>query len=443
MNEYENSLRIAVFQKVKDFYKYKFKNKSFYPGETEIPYGGRVFDENELISLIDASLDFWLTEGRFAKQFEKEFAKFLNVNHCLLTNSGSSANLLAISALTSPKLGKKRLKPGHEVITTACAFPTTIAPIIQNNLIPVFIDIELGTYNIKTDMIEAALTENTKAIFLAHTLGNPFDIEKIMDIAHKYDLWIIEDNCDALGSKYNGRYTGTFGHIATYSFYPPHHITMGEGGAVTTNDIYLRKIIESFRDWGRDCWCKPGCDNTCGKRFSWQLGNLPFGYDHKFIYSHLGYNLKITDMQAAIGVEQLKKLPSFIQARRKNWEAFYKEIKIYENYFILPQNVENVEPCWFGFLLTVRDEAFFSRNDIVNYLEKNKIATRMLFAGNIIRHPCFQNINYRVHSNLNNTDYIMNNTFWIGIYPGITDMMLDFVINKFHMFFKNIVLLNK
>ena len=322
-NMESKNLKKEIFNLVAEYYREKHKPKPFIPGETYIQYAGRVYDEKEIISLVDSALDFWLTAGRFAKQFEEEFTKFLGAKHCILTNSGSSANLLAISALTSPKLGERRLKSGDEVITTACAFPTTVNPILQNNLIPVFIDVDVGTYNIQADKIEEAVSDKTKAIFLAHTLGNPFDLDKIQKICGKYNLWLIEDSCDALGSKYDGKYTGTFGHIATFSFYPAHHITMGEGGALVTNDSELKRLIKSFRDWGRDCWCEPGCDNTCGKRFGMQLGSLPFGYDHKYIYSHIGYNLKVTDMQAAIGVEQLKKLPSFIKARKKNFKLLY------------------------------------------------------------------------------------------------------------------------
>jgi len=414
------------------------KNKQFIRGKTYIHYAERVYNAEEMKALIDSSLDFWLTAGRFAKQFEKEFAKFLGVKHCILTNSGSSANLLAISALTSPKLGKRRLKPGDEVITTACAFPTTINPIIQNNLIPVFIDVDIETYNIQVDKIEEALSEKTKVIFLAHTLGNPFDLDKVISIAQKYNLWVIEDNCDALGSKYKEKYTGAFGHIATFSFYPAHHITMGEGGALVTNDTQLKHIILSFRDWGRDCWCEPGCDNTCGKRFGWQLGTLPYGYDHKYIYSHLGYNLKVTDMQAAVGVAQLKKLPSFIEARKRNWRYFYEKLKKYEDYFILPRATDKSDPSWFGFPLTVKENAPFSRNELVNYLEENKIATRLLFSGNIIRHPSFENVKYRVYGSLSNTDRIMNNTFWIGVYPGLTTEMIEYIMNIFEEFIKRI-----
>lgn len=406
----------------------------FIPGKTYIRYSGRIYDAEEIKTLVDSSLDFWLTAGRFAKQFEEEFAKLLGVKYCILTNSGSSANLLAINALTSPKLGKMQLEPCDEIITTACAFPTTINPIIQNNLVPVFIDVDIGTYNIQADKIEAALSKKTKAIFLAHTLGNPFELDKVMAIAKKYNLWVIEDNCDSLGSKYNGQYTGTFGHIATYSFYPPHHITMGEGGALTTNNTDLQRLILSFRDWGRDCWCEPGCDNTCGRRFGWQLGTLPYGYDHKYIYSHIGYNLKITDMQAAIGVTQLRKLPEFIKTRKKNWRHLFEELKEYKTYFILPRPADNSDPSWFGFILTVKKDAPFSKNDIVNHLENNKIATRMLFAGNIVHQPCFDNVKYRIYGDLKNTDFIMNNTFWIGVYPGITNSMIDYIIDTFKTF---------
>ena len=434
----ENIIRIFIKRQVGLHHRLFHKTKPFVPGGTYIPYASRVYDEKEMISLVDSALDFWLTAGRYAKQFEVEFARFLGVKQCILTNSGSSANLLAISALTSPKLEEKRLKHGDEVITTACAFPTTVNPIIQNNLIPVFIDVDVGTYNIQAGKIEDALSDKTKAVFLAHTLGNPFNLKKIMEVAEKHNLWVIEDNCDALGSKYNGKYTGTFGHIATFSFYPAHHITMGEGGALVTNDAQLKRIIESFRDWGRDCWCEPGHDNTCGKRFGWQLGTLPFGYDHKYIYSHIGYNLKITDMQAAIGVEQLKKLSSFIEARKKNFKLLYDGLKKYEEYFILPEVEPEADPCWFGFILTVSENAGFTKNEIVKYLEENKIATRMLFAGNIIRHPCFENVKYRIYENLVNTDRIMNDTFWIGVYPGITNKMIDYILGKFDEFLKGV-----
>ena len=430
----EKKLREEIFEKVKQIYKIRKENEKFVPGKTRINYAGRVYDEKEIISLVDASLDFWLTTGRYAKQFEEEFAKFLGVKYCLLTNSGSSANLLAISALTSPKLEERKLKSGDEVITTACGFPTTVNPIVQNNLIPVFIDVDLGTYNIQVDKIEEAITERTKAIFIPHTLGNPAELNKITEIVKKYDLWFIEDNCDSLGSKYNDKYTGTFGDISTCSFYPAHHITMGEGGAVLTNNSLLKKIIASFRDWGRDCWCEPGCDNTCRKRFNWQFGTLPFGYDHKYIYSHIGYNLKITDMQAAVGVEQLKKLPEFIKARKRNWKLLYNGLKKYEKYFILPKIEKEADPSWFGFLLTICKDVKFTKNDIVKYLEEHKIATRLLFAGNITRHPSFKDVNYRIYKDLTNTDYIMNNTFWIGVYPGMNEEIINYMLKCFEKF---------
>lgn len=432
----ESDLKSEIFEKVHEFYKLKTGQERFISGQTSINYAGRVYDEKEVISLVDSALDFWLTAGRFAKQFEEDFSHFLGVKHCLLTNSGSSANLLAISALTSPKLEDRRLKPGDEVITVAAGFPTTIFPIIQNNLIPVFVDVNLGNYNIQVDKIENAISEKTKAIIIAHTMGVPFNLHAVMEIAERHGLWLIEDNCDALGSKYDGKYTGTYGHIGTFSFYPPHHITMGEGGALVTNDIKLKKLIESFRDWGRDCWCGPGCDNSCGKRFEWQLGELPYGYDHKYTYSHIGYNLKITDMQAAIGVEQLKKLPSFIEARKKNFKFLYDGLRKYERYFIFPETEEKADPSWFGFLLTVREDADLTRNEIVEYLESNKIATRMLFSGNIIRHPCFKDKKYKISGNLLNTDRIMNDTFWIGVYPGLTTEKLNFIIKVFDQFFE-------
>jgi len=433
---YKKEIREEIFNKVKEIYRSRKNQEKFTPGKTRINYAGRVYDEKEMIALVDASLDFWLTVGRYAKQFEEEFAKFLGVKYCLLANSGSSANLLAISALTSPKLKEKRLKYGDEVITTACGFPTTVNPIIQNNLIPVFIDVNLGTYNIQVDKIEDAITEKTKAIFIAHTLGNPVNLDKIRKIVKKYNLWFIEDNCDALGSKYKGKYTGTFGHISTCSFYPAHHITMGEGGAVLTNNLELKKIIASFRDWGRDCWCGPGKDNTCGKRFEWQLGKLPFGYDHKYIYSHLGYNLKITDMQAAVGCAQLGKLPSFIKKRQENWYKLYEIFKGYEEYFILPKHSKETEPSPFGFALTIKDKAPFKRSDIVNFLENNNIQTRMIFAGNIIRQPCMEEANYKVVGDLKNTDKIMNDTFWLGVYPGINDEMIEYIRKKVERFMK-------
>jgi len=410
--------------------------ESFIPGKTGIPYAGRVYDEQELVNLVDAALDFWLTAGRYAERFENELADFLGTKYCLLTNSGSSANLLAVSALTSPLLKSRRLKPGDEVITIACGFPTTLNPILQNNLTPVFVDVELGTYNIRTKDLEKAITKQTKALFMAHTLGNPADIDSLGKIVKKYNLWWIEDNCDALGSKYRGKYTGSFGDISTSSFYPPHHITMGEGGAVLTSDPLLKRIILSFRDWGRDCWCEPGHDNTCKKRFNQKFGNLPLGYDHKYVYSHIGYNLKITDMQAAIGVAQLKKLPGFIKARKENFSALIEYFKPYDKYLILPEPTEKSEPSWFGFPVLVKDNAPFSRREIVNFLEQNLIATRTLFGGNLTKQPAYKNVKYRITGNLTNTDAVMNNLFWIGVYPGINRSMLSFINSTLKRFFK-------
>lgn len=430
----ETQLRKEIFKKVYEFYKIRDKQSEFIAGTTSIPYAGRIYDEKELISLVDASLDFWLTTGRYAEQFEKDLADFLGVKYCLLTNSGSSANLLAVSTLTSPKLGEGRLKPGDEVITTACGFPTTLNPILQNNLLPVFVDVELGTYNIQADHIEDAISDKTKAIMVPHTLGNPADLDTIMKLVKKYDLWFIEDNCDALGSRYKGKFTGTLGHISTFSFYPAHHITMGEGGAVCTDDPLLKKIIASFRDWGRDCWCDPGCDNSCGNRFGWQLGGLPEGYDHKYIYSHIGYNLKVTDMQAAIGVEQLKKLPGFIQRRKENFDVLYQGLKKYERYLILPHATPHSDPSWFGFPIIVREDAPFSRDDIVHYLEEHKIATRMLFGGNLLKQPAYSDMKYRAPYALVNTDLVMDNLFWIGVYPGLTEEMIQYVLEKFGEF---------
>ena len=435
----EEILRREILEKVKLLYNHRKNQETFIPSETPVHYAGRVFDEHEMMTLVDSALDFWLTAGRYAQKFEKEFAKFLGVKYCLLTNSGSSANLLAMSALTSPKLGEKRLKSGDEVITTACGFPTTLNPIIQNNLKPVFVDVELGTYNIQAEMIEETISEKTKAIFVAHTLGNPVNINEIKKIAEKHDLWFIEDNCDALGSKYADRYTGSYGHISTFSFYPAHHITMGEGGAVLTNDPVLKEIIASFRDWGRDCWCEPGCDNTCGKRFGWQLGELPFGYDHKYVYSHVGYNLKVTDMQAAVGTEQLKKLPKFIEIRKKNFNRLYNELKVYDDYLQLPETEENADPSWFGFPILVKNNPKFKRDDIVNHLETNKVATRMLFGGNLTKQPAYIDTNFRVASSLKNTDNVMNNLFWIGVYPGITEEKMVYILKVFEEFFKKFI----
>lgn len=428
-----NKVRMAVIEYYNATHGVK---KEFVPGQTYINYAGRVFDEKELVSLTDSTLDFWLTAGKFTSQFENDFADFLGIKHCMLTNSGSSANLLAMSALTSHLLGERRLHAGDEVITVAAAFPTTVNPIIQNRLVPVFVDVEPSTLNISADRIEDAITPKTKAIFIAHTLGNPFDIDVVMESAENNNLWVIEDACDALGSKFDGKYVGTFGDLSTYSFFPAHHMTMGEGGAICTDDEVLKRIVMSFRDWGRDCYCPTGHDNSCGKRFNTQMGELPFGYDHKYIYSHIGYNLKLTDMQAAVGVAQLEKLPSFINERKRNFSILYEGLQVFDEYFILPQTLSKADPSWFGFPLTVRESAPFSRNDIVQYLENNKVATRMLFSGNLTRHPSFEDVNYRVHGNLKNTDFIMNNTFWIGVYPGLTKEMLRYTISMFQKFIK-------
>jgi CDP-6-deoxy-D-xylo-4-hexulose-3-dehydrase len=435
----EEDIRKEIIQKIPDLIRIRRqKERNFVAGVIPVPYAGRVYDEEEMKNLVDASLDFWLTTGRYAELFERDLAGFLGMKYCLLANSGSSANLLAVSALTSMDLGEKRLKPGDEVITTACGFPTTLNPILQNDLIPVFVDVDLGNYNIQTKKLDKAVSERTKAIFIAHTLGNPAELEQIVSLAEKYDLWFIEVNCDALGSRYQGKYTGTFGHISTCSFYPAHHITMGEGGAVLTNDLQLRKIIASFRDWGRDCWCEPGCDNSCKKRFGWNLGGLPYGYDHKYVYSHIGYNLKVTDMQAAIGVAQLRKLPEFIEQRKKNFRFLYNGLKNYSRHFILPQTAPGSDPSWFGFPLLVRDEAPFSRSDVVRYLDEHKIATRMLFGGNLLKQPAYQGIRYRQQGSLENTDCVMNNLFWVGVYPGLTQEMLEYMIHTFDMFFEGI-----
>ena len=399
------------------------QEKTFIPGVTNILYGGRVFDNREIENLIDASRKFWLTMDEYCDRFEKGLSDFLGVKYCILTNSGSSANLLAISALTSPLLKDRRLKLGDEVITTACGFPTTLNPIIQNNFIPVFVDIELGTYNIQIEKIEEMISPKTKAIMIPHTLGNPCDIESVQKIAKKYNLWWIEDNCDALGSKYKGQFTSSFGDISTLSFYPAHHITTGEGGAVLTNDPLLRKIILSFRDWGRDCFCKPGVDNACGKRFDHKFPGLPEGYDHKYVYSHIGYNLKMTEMQAAIGCVQLEKLPGFIRARKKNFDFLYDVFKKYEQDFILPQAESLSDPCWFGFPLLARKG---NKMDWVKYFESKKIHTRMLFGGNLLKQPAYKDIKYRA-GDLTNTDLVMNNLFWIGVYPGITQEMLNYI----------------
>lgn len=432
----QQRIRMQIFNLVDKYYKIAFPKKRFIPGKTSIPVSGKVFDAEEIKHLVDASLDFWLTTGRFAAEFEKRFARYIGVRHCSLVNSGSSASLLALTALTSPKLGNRRLKPGDEVITIACGFPTTVNPIIQNRLIPVFVDIEIPTYNIDVDFLKKALSPKTRAILSAHTLGNPFNVSAVLDFAKKHGLWVIEDCADALGSLYRDRKVGTFAHISTFSFYPAHHSTMGEGGAVLTNDTKLKIIIESFRDWGRDCWCKTGHDNTCGRRFKWRSGELPYGYDHKYIYSHIGYNLKLTDMQAAVGCAQLDKLPSFINKRRKNFEYLYNGLKPLEKFLILPKTTPNSSPSWFGFPITIKESAPINRNELVKFLESRKIGIRLLFGGNLIRQPAYNGIKYRKIGDLKESDRVMNQTFWIGVYPGLTKEMLDYVIQCLRAIFK-------
>jgi CDP-6-deoxy-D-xylo-4-hexulose-3-dehydrase len=428
-------LRKEILEKVKQLHREEQKEESFELGKDTIPFAARVFDEKEKVSLVDSSLDFWLTTGRYAEEFEAEFADFMDQKYCSLVNSGSSANLVALSALTSDKLEDRKLKARDEVITVAASFPTTVNPIVQNNLVPVFVDVELGTYNIKVSELEKALSDKTKAIMLAHTLGNPFNLKAVTEFGEEHDLYLIEDCCDAVGTTYDGELVGTFGDFATVSFYPAHHMTMGEGGAVLTNNPVYKKLAVSFRDWGRDCYCEPGANNTCGRRFSMQFGDLPYGYDHKYVYSHVGYNLKVTDMQAAVGVEQLKKLPDFIEARKENFKKLYKGIKKFEEYLILPEAEENSDPSWFAFPLSVRKNDKFTKNELVNYLEENKVMTRQLFAGNLTRQPAYQNVEYRVVGDLANTDYIMNNTFFIGVYPGLNDQKIEYIIQQFADFF--------
>lgn len=427
-----DELRRRILSLIPAYYESTWPGRPFRPGVDPVPVSGKVFDAADLELLMDASLDFWLTTGRYAARFEKELAAFVGVRHALLTNSGSSANLLAVSALTSPLLGERQLKAGDEVITVAAGFPTTVNPILQNGLVPVFVDIEIPTYNIDVNMLEAALSERTRAIVIAHTLGNPFQLREVQQFASKHHLWLVEDMCDALGARYDGQNVGTFGDLATLSFYPAHHITMGEGGAVLTRSPLLKKIVESFRDWGRDCWCEPGKDNTCGKRFAHQLGGLPFGYDHKYTYSHIGYNLKATDMQAAVGVSQLAKLPGFIEARRRNFTQLRSALEDLKEFLILPEASPAAEPSWFGFPITVRPEAPLDRKELVAALEDRRIGTRLLFGGNLTRQPAYIGANYRVVGELIRTDLVMTNTFWVGVYPGLTREMLDYVSEAMH-----------
>jgi CDP-6-deoxy-D-xylo-4-hexulose-3-dehydrase len=425
-------LRDEIRGLVKEYYGVALSPQGFVAGQSSIPVSGKVFDSSEIELLVEASLDGWLTTGRFAAQFEREFAAFMGVRCASLVNSGSSANLAALSCLTSPSLGDRRLRAGDEVITVAAGFPTTVNPIIQNGLVPVFVDVHVPTYNVDVTQLEAAVSNRTKAIMLAHTLGNPFDLDAVTALAAKHNLWLIEDCCDAVGSLYKGRMVGTFGAFATTSFYPAHHITMGEGGCVLTQSPALKKLAESFRDWGRDCWCDPGKANTCGCRFEWKLGDLPTGYDHKYIYSHIGYNLKATDMQAAVGVAQLKKLTGFIAARRANFAKLHAALSDLDDIFILPEATAGSDPSWFGFPLAVRADAPMSRNHVVRFLESKNIATRLLFGGNLLRQPAYRDISRRVIGDLKNTDFVMNNVFWIGLYPGISQSMIDYMAETFH-----------
>jgi CDP-6-deoxy-D-xylo-4-hexulose-3-dehydrase len=437
MNETADSLRKKILEYVDDYFVSAFPDKKFIPGVSPIPVAGRVFDNDELQNLVESSLDFWLTTGRFADSFEKELAHYWGVKYSSLVNSGSSANLLAVSGLTSISLGSERLQPGDEVITCSSGFPTTINPILQNQLVPVFVDAVLPTYSVDLTLVEEAVSPKTKAIFLAHTLGSPFDAKGIRDIAKRHQLWFIEDCCDALGSTLNGELVGKFGDMATVSFYPAHHITMGEGGAVVTDRADLRRLVESFRDWGRDCWCETGADNTCGKRFDQQLGDLPFGYDHKYTYSNIGYNLKATDMQAAVGLAQLKKLPRFVDKRKKNFQYLFNGCTDLEDYFILPEGIPGSDPSWFGFPLTIRESAPFSRLELMKFLNEKKIGTRLLFGGNILKQPAYKGITHRIVGSLRIADLIMNNSFWLGVYPGLDGPMLDYVLTSLHDFCKN------
>ena len=426
------AIRAQIGELVAEYYEVAFAAGEFVAGESPVPVSGKVFDASELQHLVDSALDFWLTTGRFAARFERELARAFGLRHAMFVNSGSSADLLALTALTSPMLGERCLRPGDEVITVAAGFPTTVNPIIQNGLVPVFVDVKVPTYDIDVAQLDSALSDRTRAIMLAHTLGNPFDLGAVSAFARKHNLWLVEDCCDAVGARYDGRHVGTFGDLATVSFYPAHHITTGEGGAVLTKLPILKRIVESFRDWGRDCWCEPGKDNTCGKRFDWQLGELPCGYDHKYTYSHIGYNLKATDMQAAVGVAQLAKLPAFVEARRRNFDILYEALRDLDDMFVLPEATPNSEPSWFGFPLAVRPEAPFTRELLVRYLEARKIGTRLLFAGNLLRQPAYRDIPHRVVGGLPNTDFVMNQVFWLGIYPGLNENTLSFVAETLH-----------
>ncbi len=420
-------LRRQILEMVEEFCDLQFAPRTFVPGESPVPVAGRVFDASDVRLLVDSALDFWLTAGRYADQFEREFAGFFGLRNAILVNSGSSANLLAVSCLTSAKLGERRLKPGDEIVTVAAGFPTTVNPIIQNRMTPVFLDVDPETFQIRTDQLDEAIGPKTRAIIVAHTLGIPFDAEAVAEFARRHGLWFIEDCCDALGATFGGRMVGTFGDLSTTSFYPAHHITMGEGGCVLTNQPLLRTLVESFRDWGRDCWCDPGKENTCGKRFQWELGDLPCGYDHKYIYSHIGYNLKVTDMQAAIGLAQLVKLPGFIAARRANFDTLHKLLAPLEEFLQLPKAPPGTEPSWFGFPLAVRPSAPFTRERLIERLTARKIGTRLLFGGNLLKQPAYRDIEHRVIGELRGTDFIMRHVFWIGVYPGLDPDSLTYV----------------
>ncbi len=427
-------LRAQILALTEKYFEQQFAEKPFFPGSSPVPVAGKVLHADDIRNLVDASLDGWLTTGRFAAEFEKKFARFFDVRAASLVNSGSSANLVAFSALTSPRLGERQVKPGDEVITVAAGFPTTVNPILQHGCVPVFVDVTLPNYQIDIARLDEALCPRTKVVMVAHTLGNPFPVREVAAWAQAHDLWLVEDCCDALGSTYDGQMVGTFGDFATVSFYPAHHITMGEGGAVLTNKPLLKTLGESFRDWGRDCWCEPGADNTCGKRYDWQLGALPYGYDHKYTYSHIGYNLKLTDMQAAIGVSQLAKLPAFIAARRSNYAYLRAQVAELEEFFLLPEPTPNSDPSWFGFPLSVREGAPFERTALLRHLDERKVGSRLLFGGDLTRQPAYEGLPFRVVGELVNTDYILRNSFWIGLYPGLSEPMLDYAMGTLREF---------
>ena len=437
MSQRSDELRQQILHLVHEFHAEQFPERTFVPGESAVPVSGKVIDGNDIGSVVESALDAWFTTGRWAKDFERKLARFVGVRSASLVNSGSSANLVALSALTSPKLGERALRPGDEVITVGAGFPTTVNPILQNRCIPVFVDVTLPHYEIDVTKLEAAKSDRTRAVMIAHTLGNVFNVDAVTAFCKKYNLWLVEDTCDALGSTWKGQKVGTFGDIATVSFYPAHHITMGEGGAVLTDKPALKVLIESFRDWGRDCWCEPGVDNTCGKRFDWQLGSLPCGYDHKYTYSHVGYNLKATDMQAALGVSQIEKLPHFIERRKENFNFLRSRLEPLSDVLMLPEATPGADPSWFGFPISVREEAPFKRDQLTRTLEANKIGTRLIFAGNLLRQPAYEGWEYRVVGDMTNTDFVMNQSFWIGVYPGLTEPMLEFIVKVITEFVGN------